>query len=131
MNIYDRSIEISTEISIKLRGHDFRPSLEISNKTSIETELSKVIVNKEDMLKWSDRLREYFSTEEDRSGVNSSLEISDFSQIVVFAESADGMPFCLDYRNNKNKPSIIWWDDDHWIRICSDQDEFVKIFEPE
>ena len=64
MNIYDRSIEISTEISIKLRGHDFRPSLEISNKTSIETELSKVIVNKEDMLKWSDRLREYFSTEE-------------------------------------------------------------------
>ncbi len=82
------------------------------------------------MLTWCDRLPEYFPIEDgDHPGVASALEIADFSQIVVFAESADGMPFCLDYSNNKTKPSIIWWDDDHWIRICSDQDEFVKIFE--
>lgn len=37
--------------------------------------------------------------------------ISDFSKIVCFGMSGDGAPFCFDYRDNLEKPSVIWWDD--------------------
>ena len=55
-------------------------------------------------------------------------DILDFSDIVAFAISADGAPFCFDYRNNKENPEIIWWDDVYWRKISNSYDDFIALF---
>src|SRR5712664_184955 len=36
-------------------------------------------------------------------------DIVDFSKVVCFGMSADGAPFCFDFRDNGESPSVIWW----------------------
>lgn len=56
-------------------------------------------------------------------------DIVDFSKIICFGISGDGAPFCFDYRDNLNEPSIIWWDDVYWRRIAPDFDSFLVLFD--
>lgn len=55
-------------------------------------------------------------------------DIVDFGQIVCFAESGDGAPFCLDYRDAAAPPCVIWWSDDHWRRVAPDMASFLALF---
>jgi hypothetical protein len=128
MKLYDQSIEITTVMAKIFGGHFFRPSLAISGKAGIATELSKLITNKNEMLKWQDKLVTYFSATENNDENCCALKVDYFSQIIVFAESADGMPFCFDYRSSETAPTIIWWDDNCWVRICDSQDAFIALF---
>ena len=131
MTLYDRALEHSSSLSKKLRGNRFRPSIVVAKSSPVETELTKIIVDKNQMVEWSEKLEAHFLLADDQDvhpSPNAIPEISDFSNIVVFAESADGMPFCFDFRNNEKTPSIIWWDDDHWVRISNNLSEFINLF---
>lgn len=55
--------------------------------------------------------------------------IVEFADVQVIAVSADGAPFCLDYRENRFRPSVIWWDDVCWRRIAPDFAAFVALFD--
>ncbi|MBL8019919.1 MAG: SMI1/KNR4 family protein [Leptospirales bacterium] len=55
-------------------------------------------------------------------------DIVDFTHIVCFGTSGDGAPFCLDYRQDSSKPSVLWWDDIYWRRIAPDVDSFLELF---
>ena len=56
-------------------------------------------------------------------------DILDFRDIVAFAISSDGAPFCFDYRNNKDNPEVIWWDDVYWRKISNNYDDFIALFD--
>ncbi|MBA3944741.1 MAG: SMI1/KNR4 family protein [Herpetosiphonaceae bacterium] len=57
-------------------------------------------------------------------------DITDFSRVVCFATSSSGAPYCFDFRDNVDHPSIIHWDDGtvYWRRIAPDFDSFLAIF---
>lgn len=55
--------------------------------------------------------------------------INDFSQVVEFAISGDGSPYCLDYRDKKDEPSVIWWDDVYWRRVAPTFADFIALFD--
>ena len=54
--------------------------------------------------------------------------ITDFSEIVCFGMDGSGAYFCFDFREDKNKPSVIWWSDVYWRRIAPDFEAFVRLF---
>ena len=56
-------------------------------------------------------------------------DIVDFSKIVCFGMSADGAPFCFDFRDNLEQPSVIWWADAYWRRVAPDFDSFVALLD--
>lgn len=55
-------------------------------------------------------------------------DIKDFDQILWFAIAGDGSPFCLDYRDNPQEPSVIWWDDTCWRRLAPSFRDFCVLF---
>ena len=56
-------------------------------------------------------------------------DITDITKIVAFAIAGDGSPFCFDFRESKESPKIIWWDDCYWRVISQNFEEFLKLFE--
>jgi hypothetical protein len=56
--------------------------------------------------------------------------IRDFSQIVQFGRSGSGEAFCFDFRDNRQEPSVIFWDDCYWRRVASDFEIFIDLFKP-
>jgi hypothetical protein len=55
--------------------------------------------------------------------------ILDFSRILCFAVSEQGFPFCLDYRDPAEPPSVIFWDRACWRRIAPDFESFLDLFD--
>jgi len=55
--------------------------------------------------------------------------ITDFSRILVFAVAGDGAPFCFDYRERSDQPSVIWWEDAYWHRVAPDFRTFLDLFD--
>jgi hypothetical protein len=56
--------------------------------------------------------------------------IDDYSQIVCFGMSAAGEPYCFDYRENPDKPSIIQWHDVYWRRVAPDFETLLTLLDP-
>ena len=58
-------------------------------------------------------------------------EIADFSQIVRFGTSPSGEPYCFDFRENSQEPSIIHFPDvgSRWRRIAPNFETFISMFE--
>lgn len=57
--------------------------------------------------------------------------IDDFSQIVCFGSGGEGEPYCFDYRENPDQPSIIYWDDVYWRRVAPEFETLLALYEPE
>jgi len=55
-------------------------------------------------------------------------DLTDFKCIIAFAISSDGSPFCLDYRQNRISPGVVWWDDTYWRKISESIDDFLSLF---
>ena len=55
--------------------------------------------------------------------------VTDFSKILCFASSGGGEVFCFDYRDDAEKPSVIYWDDAYWRRLSPDFDSFFALFD--
>jgi hypothetical protein len=102
----------------------------------LETELAEVYVNREKILVATTELSEYWKPDGCYGAPGESADqpgfipdIIDFSQIVSFGMSADGAPFCFDFRDDAERPSVIWWADVYWTRIAPDFEAFVELFD--
>jgi len=135
MEIYERAMQLASTIVKKLGGNFFRPSLEAIGDIGFETELSEIKPDINIMRKENMKLNKVFPWDEE---LNNSYDIShylnvipyiaDFQKIIPFAFSFDGMWFCFDFRCNDQDPSVIWWDDDHWVRVAHNTNDFINLF---
>ena len=57
--------------------------------------------------------------------------INDFSEIVCFGQGHEGNPYCFDFRENPDRPSISYWDDVYWRRVAPDFETLLALYEPE
>lgn len=59
--------------------------------------------------------------------------ITDFSQILTFGVDGAGCQFCMDFRENSDKPRIIFWDDRdlRWRVIADSLEQFFALFKDE
>jgi SMI1 / KNR4 family (SUKH-1) len=110
----------------------------ITNKdyfgNQLEAELGHVFRSLDEIKKETQNLPRGFEIENSEvdayvPGVGGIPIIRDFSQIVCFAMSGDGAPFCLDYRASAVQPSVIWWDDIYWRMVAPDFDAFLSLFD--
>jgi hypothetical protein len=101
----------------------------------LEAELGKVYETVRDIERESDRLPKDFGPAAGDFPDTCSNEpgfipyISDFSRILAFAIAGDGAPYCFDYREQINQPSIIWWDDAYWRRVAPNFATFLGLFD--
>jgi hypothetical protein len=104
----------------------------------LESELGDVFSSEEEFSKEFVKLpigfehTEYYGVDlanENKDSPGYIPDITDFSKIVCFAYSGDGSPFCFDYRENINEPSVIWWDDVYWRRISPNWESFISLFD--
>ena len=101
----------------------------------LETSLGEVFDTFERLKKETDELPTGFEADgyygepaPDLEGPGAIPDIRDFSKIVCFAISGDGSPFCFDYREDINEPSVIWWDDMYWRRLAPNFGSFLSLF---
>jgi hypothetical protein len=101
----------------------------------LETELATVYIDTKSIEKETAELSLHFVNDGyygiDDENIEMPGAISDivcFDKIVCFGMSGDGAPFCFDFRENKNTPSIIWWDDTFWRKISNSFSEFLSLF---
>lgn len=57
-------------------------------------------------------------------------EISDITRIVCFGSTPSGEPFCFDFAEDPQEPSVIYWDDGDWQRVDPNFETFISQFEP-
>ena len=101
----------------------------------LETSLGEVFDTYERIRKETDELPTGFKADGyygepalDLEGPGAIPDILDFSKILCFAISGDGSPFCFDYRENIDEPSVIWWDDVYWRRVAQNFGSFLALF---
>jgi hypothetical protein len=56
--------------------------------------------------------------------------ITDFAQIVQFGRNGSGDPFCFDFREDPQEPSIIFWDEYYWRLVAPNFETFITLFKP-
>jgi len=104
----------------------------------LETELGKVYATAEAIQEQTARLPRDFEpgnfygtrSADNADGAPGFIpDITDFSWIVCFGISGDDAPFCFDFRDDPNHPSVVWWDDWYWRRIAPDYEAFVGLFD--
>ena len=102
----------------------------------LETELSEVYGSKERILEATAELGAdwkpdgyYGESGEEENEPGFIPDITDFSKVVCFGMSGDGAPFCFDFRDSEESPSVIWWADAYWKRIAPDFETFVGLFD--
>ena len=104
----------------------------------LETDLGEVFDTFERIKKETDELPKGFEADgyygepsPDLEGPGAISDILDFSKIVCFAISGDGSPFCFDYREDIDEPSVIWWDDVYWRQVAPNFESFLSLFNME
>lgn len=102
----------------------------------LETELAEVYRDKETIIEATKELSEFWKPdgcygEPSEWDTEPSMipDIVDFSKVICFGMSGDGAPFCFDFRDNVQSPSVIWWADAYWKRIAPDIEAFVELFD--
>jgi SMI1 / KNR4 family (SUKH-1) len=58
------------------------------------------------------------------------VEVTDVEQFIWFGTVASGEPFCFDFSENSQQPSIITWNDAYWQRVAPDFETFISLFVP-
>ena len=102
----------------------------------LETEIGQVFIDIDSIIRETKDLPEHFApdgfygepVEDGEKEPGFIPDIIDFSKIVCFAISGDGSCFCFDFREDKNNPSIIWWDDVYWRQIATNYETFIILF---
>ena len=102
----------------------------------LETELGEVWSTENEILKNTQQLPSQFVADGYYGSGSESVnepgyveDILEFSDIVTFAISGDGAPFCFDYRDNADSPSVIWWDDVYWRKVSDNYEDFIALFD--
>jgi hypothetical protein len=55
----------------------------------------------------------------------------DFSEVVWFGDGHEDSPFCFDFRDDPQEPSIIYWDDVYWRRVAPNFMAFIDLYTPD
>jgi hypothetical protein len=55
--------------------------------------------------------------------------LTDFSQTVCFGRTPSGELFCFDYRENRDEPSVIYWNDSYWQWLAPNFDTFISRYQ--
>lgn len=55
--------------------------------------------------------------------------ITDFSRIIQFAKNSTGEAYCFDFRDDPQRPSVIYLNEWYWWRVAPDFDTFESILE--
>ena len=104
----------------------------------LETELGEVYDDEKVIIKSTKELSEHFKPNEfygEPGGGEEENEpgfipdLADFSNVVCFGISGDGAPFCFDFRDNVENPSVIWWADTYWRRVAPSYEAFIRLFD--
>ena len=100
----------------------------------LDTELAEVFSSSDEIAAATSELAEYYMPEgdygdEEQDEPGYIPDITDFTQVVRFANSADGAPFCFDFRERPDEPSVVWWADAYWRRVAPDFDSFINLFD--
>ncbi len=101
----------------------------------LETEFSSLLSTEKEILDATIQLsKDFFAdgdygSETDENYPGSIPDIIDFSKIVCFGISGDGSPFCFDFRDSSNEPSIIWWDDIYWRKLSPNLNSFLLLLD--
>jgi hypothetical protein len=103
----------------------------------LETELSEIYEDSEAIMRATNELPTDFQPdgcygEPDGPGKNIPghiPDIIDFSEVICFGANSEDAPYCFDYRDDTNNPSIIFWADAYWRRIAPDFDSFIGLFD--
>jgi len=104
-------------------GHHFDcPSIEIFNLDSMIEETAEL----------SQRLHPYDELEPIGEAEIPGFipDVKDFSKIVMFGKTGSGEPFCLDYRDSLQEPTVIFCEDGYWQRVAPSFAAFMELFEP-
>lgn len=101
----------------------------------LECELAQIYPNEQELSQHTNLLSQYFVADGDYgepgnkvSDPESIEDIIDFKKIVCFGIAGDGSQYCFDFRENRDTPSVIWWEDDHWRKISNSFEEFISLF---
>jgi hypothetical protein len=101
----------------------------------LETELAEVYVTRKAIERETADLPDGFEPNgvygeslAETAGPGAIPDIVDFTGVVCFGMSADGAPFCFDFRDGAG-PRVIWWDDVYWRVVAPDFDRFLALFE--
>lgn len=101
----------------------------------LETEIGNVFDDEKTIFIETERLLEHFvvdgcygddSYEQEPGFIP---DVTDFSRVVHFGVSGDGSPFCFDFRENEEEPSVIWWDDVYWRKLAPSFQAFLDLFQ--
>ncbi|MEH6446597.1 MAG: SMI1/KNR4 family protein [Oceanospirillaceae bacterium] len=101
----------------------------------LETEFSSLLSTEQEILDATIQLSKDFvadgdyGAETDDNYPGSIPDIIDFSKVVCFGFSGDGSPFCFDFRDSSNEPSIIWRDDIYWRKLSPNLNSFLLLLE--
>jgi hypothetical protein len=101
----------------------------------LESDLSEIYETEDALIRETNDLPKHFAPEyfvepsEWQNEPGLIADIIDFSKIVCFGMSGDGAPFCFDYRDNLERPSVIWWADAYWRRVAPDFDSFIELLD--
>ncbi len=102
----------------------------------LESGLGDVFTEEEAIIRETNELPKHFASDgyygapsEWQNAPGYIPDIVDFSKIICFGFSGDGAPFCFDYRDDINNPSVIWWADAYWRRIAPDYSRFIALFD--
>jgi len=101
----------------------------------LETELGELLHTQSQIEEATSKLSEDFVQDhvygnESFQGYPGEIsDITDFTKIVCFAYSGDGSPFCLDYRESNETPSVIWWDNIYWRKVSPSIKEFLSLID--
>jgi SMI1/KNR4 family protein SUKH-1 len=56
--------------------------------------------------------------------------LCDFSKVVWFGDGHEDSPFCFDFRDSLQEPSVIYWNDAWWRRVAPSFERFVALYKP-
>lgn len=102
-----------------------------------EPELMKFYSDQESILRATNELPEHFKPDGYYGELGSPGEnepgfipdIVDFSKIICFAVDGEDAPFCFDYREDAERPSVVYWADAWWRRVAPNFDSFMALYD--
>jgi hypothetical protein len=102
-----------------------------------ESELTEFYPDQVSILRATDELPKYFQPDGEYGEPGSPGEkepgfipdVVDFSKILCFGVDGGDAPFCLDYRDDVENPSVIYWADAWWRRVAPDFASFIALYD--
>jgi hypothetical protein len=71
-----------------------------------------------------------FRADPDDAQRSGFVKITNVAKFVWFGTVGSGEPFCFDFGQDPEEPSIVTWNDAYWQRVAPDFQTFLSLFAP-